>query len=47
LLDLRAAFGIREEIAERWTCGESFRVSKFTIFAMRGEQRFETANETV
>ena len=47
LLDLAAAFDIREEIAERWTCGESFGVNEFAILAMRREQRSETPNETV
>ena len=47
LLDLAAAFAIREEITERWTCGESFGVNEFTVFAMRGEQRSEPANEFV
>ena len=47
LLELAAGFAIRKEIAERWTCGESLAMNEFTIFAMRGEQRSETANETV
>lgn len=46
-MELAAAFDLRDEVAERWTCGESFGVNEFTILAMPGEQGSETANEIV